>query len=70
MDKIQFVDDFPIEKYDENGNKKLLLTIDQWFYLSQLFDYIPHHRTHSNNPWMMDELDKFIDEVQEKWEIV
>lgn len=68
MDKIQFVNDFPIEKYDENGRSKLLLTEYQWYLISQLFDYIPHHRTQTSNEWMMDELDKFIEEVNERWE--
>ena len=56
------------KKYDENGRSKLLLTEYQWYLISQLFDYIPHHRTQTSNEWMMDELDKFIEEVNERWE--
>ena len=67
---IEFSTDIKINKLDENGTKKLLLTEYQWYLLdTYLFKYISTEKSiYQSNAWMLDQLEEFIEKVEEGWD--
>ena len=67
---IEFSTDIKINKLDENGTKKLLLTEYQWHLLdTYLFKYISTEKSiYQANAWMLDQLEEFIEKVEEGWD--
>ena len=64
---LEFTTDYNFDRYDECGQKKLILTQYQWSLLDQLFKYTFNEESTTNNKWMVEELNTFIEKVEDEW---